>query len=201
MLFRIHFWSQHVDFPTRKDPRTEKLSMLDPCLCSNPEIVIGVESQGWFSDHAICTADLIMPSCNSSVSKELVPDWAKADLDKLVNNLAMLDWESELKGMSGLSAWELLKQKIDEETSNCVPRKLRRVSNRPLWMNKNVMRLVRKKRRLWKWYTSSGHSRNDYQEYLAYKEVQIEVRKAVKNAKRNFERKLARDAIKNNTKP
>ena len=36
---------------------------------------------------------------------------------------------------------------------------------------------------------------------MAYKKVQDEVRKAVKNAKRNFERKLAQDARKNNTKP
>jgi hypothetical protein len=82
-----------------------------------------------------------------------------------------------------------------------VPKKLRRVSSRPLWMTRNVMRLIRKKKRAWRWYTSSEYSRRDYQEYQAYKKVQDEVRKAVKNAKKNFEKKLAKDARKNNTKP
>ena len=68
-------------------------------------------------------------------------------------------------------------------------------------MTKNVMRLIRKKRRIWRWYSTSNRSRRDYEEYQAYKRVQEEVRKAVKNAKKNFERKLARDARKNNTKP
>ena len=71
------------------------------------------------------------------------------------------------------------------------------MSSKPLWMTKNVLRLVRKKRRLWRWYASS----KDYQEYIAFKKVQDEVKKAVKNAKRNFEKKLAKDARKNNTKP
>ena len=82
-----------------------------------------------------------------------------------------------------------------------MPKKLRRVSSRPLWMTRNVMRLIRKKKRVWKWYSSSEYSRRDYEEYQAYKRVQDEVRKAVKNAKKNFERKLAKDARKNNTKP
>ena len=28
-----HFWMQHVDFPTRKDPISGTESLLDPCLC------------------------------------------------------------------------------------------------------------------------------------------------------------------------
>ena len=131
----------------------------------------------------------------------MVPDWKNADLDKLANNLAQIDWTYELEGMTGLTCWDFLKSKINDETDRCVPKKLRRVSSRPLWMNKNIMRLIRKKKRIWKWYTSSYYCRHDYHEYLAYKQIQSEVRKAVRNAKRNFERKLAREANKNNTKP
>ena len=67
--------------------------------------------------------------------------------------------------------------------------------------DKKFLRLIRKKRRVWRWYSSSEYSRKDYQEYEAYKKVQAEVRKAVKNSKKNFERKLAKDARKNNSKP
>ena len=103
--------------------------------------------------------------------------------------------------MPGLQGWELIKEKVDRVTDSCVPKKLRRVSNKPLWMTKNALRLIRKIRRLWKCYTSSRYTENDYYDYLAYKTVQDQVKKAVKNAKKNFEKKLAKDARKNNTKP
>ena len=32
--------------------------------------------------------------------------------------------------------------------------KLRRVGSKPSWMNKNILRLIRKKRRMWRFYTS-----------------------------------------------
>ena len=161
---------------------------------------MGVESQGWYSDHVMYSVDLLNPGGKDD-SKELVPNWEKADLDKLAANLAELDWVTELEGKSGQEGWDFIKKRMDEETDKCVPKKLRRVSSRPMWMTKNVMRLIRKKKRVWRWYTSSEYSRNDYQEYQAYKKVQDEVRKAVKNAKKNFEKKLAKDVRKNNTKP
>ena len=146
------------------------------------------------------SVDLVNPGGKDD-SKELVPDWGKADLEQLSANLAQVDWEAELEGKAGIESWDFIKQKTDEETDKCVPKKLRRVSSRPLWMTRNVMRLIRKKKRVWKWYSSSEYSRRDYEEYQAYKKVQDEVRKAVKNAKKNFERKLTKDARKNNTKP
>lgn len=196
-----HFWTQHVDFPTHRNPSTGiAKTTLDICLSTSPELVLGVTSEGEFSDHVIFSVDMIAPDTKDK-TKEFVPDWSKADLDQIATNLSLLDWDSELKEMSGTQARSLLKEKIVSETHKCVPKKLRRVSNRPLWMTRNVLRLIRKKRRVWRWYSSSEYSRKDFQEYEAYKKVQAEVRKAVKNAKKNFERKLAKDARKNNSKP
>ena len=64
-------------------------------------------------------------------------------------------------------------------------------------MTQNVMRLIRKKKRVWRWYSTSAYSSRDYEEFQAYKKVQGQVKKAVRLAKRNFERKLAKDAKKN----
>ena len=72
------------------------------------------------------------------------------------------------------------------------PKKLRRANNRPIWMTRNLMRIIRKKRRLWKVYKSS----KDYQEYLAYKNVEKTVQKSVRRAKQKFERNLAKNAKK-----
>ncbi len=74
----------------------------------------------------------------------------------------------------------------------CVPKKRRRIGNKPLWMNQNIMRTIRKKRRLWRTYTDT----RDYQQYQAYKKIEQEVQNAVKRAKRKLERKLAKNAKK-----
>ena len=59
-------------------------------------------------------------------------------------------------------------------------------------MNRNIMRVIRKKRRLWKVYKTT----KDYAEYQAYLNVQKSVAKIIRSAKKKFERKIARD--KNN---
>ena len=59
------------------------------------------------------------------------------------------------------------------------------------------MRLIRKKRRLWRFYTTDPRAKEDYNQFEAYKKVQKEVQTAVKNAKRNYERKLAKDCKRN----
>ena len=65
------------------------------------------------------------------------------------------------------------------------------------WMNRKVLRMISKKRRLWKHYTSSKDCARDYRQFEAYKKVQDDVRKAVKKAKKEFEKKLAKNAKKN----
>ena len=66
--------------------------------------------------------DLLRPSSNDN-SKELVPDWGKADLDKLAAALAEINWESELVGKAGVESWEYFKAKVDDATEKCVPKK------------------------------------------------------------------------------
>ena len=78
-----------------------------------------------------------------------------------------------------------MKSKILDAEDKCVPKKRRRVGCRPLWMRQNVMRVIRKKKRLWATYKRT----NDYAE-LAYKSVEKETRKLVNQAKRKFEKNL-----------
>ena len=64
-------------------------------------------------------------------------------------------------------------------------------------MKRNLLRLIRKKKRLWKHYSSSKYCSKDFAQFEAYKKVQDEVKKAVKKAKKEFEKKLAKNAKKN----
>ena len=97
---------------------------------------------------------------------------------------------------SGPEQWQL--DKLNQVIESNVPKKVRRKGSKPLWMKRNILRLIRKKRRLWKHYTSSKDCSKDYEQFEAYKKVQSDVRKAVKKAKKDFEKKLAKNAKKNN---
>ena len=57
-------------------------------------------------------------------------------------------------------------------------------------MQQNIIRTVRKKKRLWNTYCNT----RDYEEYLAYKKVQNDTKRLVRQAKRKFEKKLAKEA-------
>ena len=58
------------------------------------------------------------------------------------------------------------------------------------------MRVIRKKRRLWKWYCRT----KEYEDYESYQKVCSTASKVVRKAKRKLERKLARN-IKTSPKP
>ena len=57
---------------------------------------------------------------NEIGSKELVPDWQKADLEAMKAAIEETDWDTEMEGMSGVEAWEYFKRKIELETERCV---------------------------------------------------------------------------------
>ena len=73
---------------------------------------------------------------------------------------------------------------------DCVPKKRRRQGSKPVWMSKKMMRMIRKKRRMWKAFQDT----EQFQKWQEFKKVQKEVQQAVKKAKRKVERKLAKGA-------
>ena len=183
------FMEQLVDFPTHDSGST-----LDLVISSSPDLVSSVQPVGKLgsSDHVMMMIQVCGMSQNNT-SFEMVPDWKNTDWDKLNETLSTIDWLGNLERKSGIDGWDFLKQTLDTATEHCIPKKKRRVSHKPIWMTRNVLRVVRKKRRLWKTYTTT----NDYAEFQAYKHVENEVKKAVRNAKRKFERTLAKNAKKN----
>ena len=78
-----------------------------------------------------------------------------------------------------------------------MPKKRRRQNFKPIWMNKKIMRLIRKKRRVWRFYSTDPRCARDFASFQAYNKIQKEVKKAVQQAKRKLERKLAKESKKN----
>ena len=79
-----------------------------------------------------------------------------------------VDWDSKLCGMDENDSWKAFKNKLSESMEEYIMYlKTRRAYNIPLWMNKNITQLIKKKRRLWKWYKTT----NNFLEYTAYLDV------------------------------
>jgi hypothetical protein len=147
------FWSQMVTVPTHRLG-----NILDLCLVSSVELVSGVEVVAPLgsSDHYGVEVNLMGMTGGDGSSKEEVPDWAKADMDALSDRLGEVDWMTEFGQLDGLECMDRFYEVLDTITKECVPTRLRRTKNRPLWMNRNIMRMLRRKRRLWRAYTGEG---------------------------------------------
>ena len=185
-----NFYSQHVDFATLTSAGTRP----DLVFSSDANLVLDVQSIGALgtSDHTMLLVTIDGASRHTS-STELIPDWKKADMDGLQRELAEMDWDAKFAGLGCEESWCVFKSALDDLQSKYVPLKRRRISNRPVWMNTSILRSVRKKRRMWKAYTAT----QEYQDYLAYKNFEKQVQKTVRQAKRRYERKLAKEAKTN----
>ena len=181
---------QHVDFPTLPAAGTRP----DLVLSSDANLVYDVQSVGALgtSDHTMLLVT-VAGATQRSHTNELIPDWKKADMDGIKRELAGINWDEKFSNLDCEASWDSFKSILDELQSRFVPLKQRRCSNKPIWMNQSLLRTIRKKRRLWRVYTTS----DDYQDYMAYKSVEKEVQKSVRRAKRNYERNLAKHAKKN----
>ena len=181
------FLQQHVDFPTH-DGNT-----LDLLLSTNDIQILSVEDVGNLgkSHHSLLLAKIVANPTRLPTTEQ-IPDYGKADFAKLRDCMS-IDWSSELKDIGAQDGWMAFKNKLTAAMKECIPMKTRRSDNKPLWMNQNIMRLIRKKRRLWNWYKTT----KDYLEYQEYLKCQKSVAKVIRAAKKKFERKLAKNFKKN----
>ena len=183
---------QYVDFSTHIAGNT-----LDLVLSNNSDLVVGVEEYDVLgkSDHKMIGVTLklgVEKTCNL----QKIPDWRNADSVKLCHMADCVDWESEMVNKGANQSWIYFKEKLFEIQNKCVPVKIRRPNNRPIWLDRQTQSIIRKKYQLYKRFKQSGReidrTKYDEQNKLA--------KNAVRKAKRKFERKLAQESRGNNNK-
>jgi hypothetical protein len=143
------------------------------------------------SDHSGLEVSIVGMAVEGSTKQE-VPDMVA-----MGEKLGEVEWEEEFGELGGVECMDKFFAVVERVTRECVPMKLRRSGNRPLWMTANIMRMLRRKRRLWRAYTAERYYREDYREFVAYQEVQKELKKQIGKAKRKLEKSLAKKARKN----
>ena len=134
------FLTQYVDFPTHEN------NVIDLVLATNDVVISSVDNVGNLgkSHHSILHIKVNTNPTNS-LSTQKVPDYSKADYGKMKLILSDIDWEDLFSKSDTHEAWDTFKKILTDCTEKCIPLKDRRGSDKPMWMNKNIMRAIRKK--------------------------------------------------------
>ena len=135
---------QMVEFPTHL-----KGNKLDLVLTNIPERVTEVAEAGRLgaSDHVVILTKVITSPMKKEPAVRLI--WGKADWAAMEQSLANESWE-ELDRLDADSAWNVLKEKINKLVEKHVPSRRRRNHDRPGWLNQNIVREIRRKKKLWR---------------------------------------------------
>ena len=97
-----------------------------------------------------------------------------------------------MHGKSAEESWTQFCSTVNASVERFVPLKLRRKKFKPVWMDLQTLRMIRKKNRYWKSLKFNNHPGR----LMKYKELEKEARKATRNSKRRFERNLAKEKNK-----
>ena len=175
-----------VTFPTHA-----RGNILDLLLTNNVGSILEISDLGRLgnSDHTMILVT-VQTERRSSRTVEKVPNWGKADWSELKRRARQRNWTTAVEDLSALEAWNMVKEDLVDMVKATVPMRPRRNPNRPPWMNQQILREIRKRKRMWK---SNKDGRR-------YEEQSRLVKKLIRNAKRKLERRLA-DGVGGNNRP
>jgi hypothetical protein len=110
-------------------------------------------------------------------------NWRKARLEKIQEEVSNENWEENLREKTTEEAWKDFKARIEEIVDRHKPRFVIVRKRRPDQITQEMVRQIRKKKRLWTVYKRQG----DAESTRKYKEQEKVVTKTVRNAKEDGE--------------
>ena len=182
---------QLVNFTTHT-----KGNILDLVLTNCPDKIISVSDGGRIgkSDHCILNIEVKVKTVRR-IEKSTRANWTKANISGLRKFLKETNWRQRLASNSVDKLWDIFKNILDLAMEKYVPRSTVRAPDAPRWLTRDIVRLVRRKKRAWKLTQTHGTQEN----FNKYKKLEKEVTVRVRSAKRGMEKKLAYSG-ENNTK-
>jgi len=164
---------------------------MDLIISNEPDTVDAVRNLGYFasSDHDILSFDINISVTESSARRRVL-DYAKGDYISMRNELQTVDWNSILESLPVVECWKTFREIIDSVETKYIPTKSVSGSKtkKPVWMTYKAPKSVKRKYRVYSKYNSRDHSAC----VAAAKKAKTDI----KNAKKNFEYKLAQNIKK-----
>ena len=173
---------QLVDFPTHIKGNT-----LDLVLTNCSERFISISNGGRIgkSDHCILNMEVKIDFVKRN-DKAKRPNWTKADFAGLRGFLGNIDWNRILTDRPVEEAWTTFRSTLDLALAKFVPNSTVRNENTPKWLTREIVKLVRRKKRPWRLTQTHGTTEN----FNKYKSLEKEVTVRLRNAKRSMEKRL-----------
>ena len=185
------FLHQHIKEPTRF--KNNESSTLDLILTKEEEDIINIKILQPLgqSDHGIVTADFIC-EWKHRVIKKPRRMYHKGNYAKILEGLGLIDWDLEFENKTVQECWDIFKTKLEALSEENIPVSNPKDYNEP-WMNRTLMKKWKKKYFAWKRYTES----KSFSKYREYKKEADLLKKNARQAKRAYEKKIAKEASGN----
>jgi hypothetical protein len=173
---------QLVHFPTHV-----KGNILDLIITNSSDRVINVEEGGRLgrSDHFIINMTVAAEKRAATAGAPRY-DWSRANIRNIREELRAREWQMNNE-TSIEDDWQEFKNAILATTMKNVPVFKMRTNIRPKWLSREIMKLIRQKKAMWKEvkYHNAG------QQLEEYKKIEKQLAKKIRNAKRSLEKELA----------
>jgi hypothetical protein len=173
---------QLVSFPTHT-----KGNILDLVITNCAERVIDIEDVGRLgrSDHCmICVT--VECKTDTRCSEGTRYNWSKANKEAMALDLERTDWRLGLDWRTTEDGWRFMKSILGETIDKNVPTLKGNIKFKHPWMTRDILKLIRKKRRKWR---KAKNSASEW-EKKEYKKIEKEVANKIRNAKRKLEKDL-----------
>ena len=158
---------------------------------NNDVININLQMPAGRSDHSVVEADFIC-EWKSKVVQKPRRMYRKGDFTKIIEGLNRVDWKVEFEGKTVQESWDIFKKILIDLIEKYVPMATPKDFNEP-WMNTPIMRLCKNKYHAWKRYLET----KSYERYQEYRKEANKLKSKIRQAKRCYEKKLAKEARHN----
>ena len=187
-----NYLHQHIDFPTRFR-EGQSSNCLDLCLTGDPDMVTSIRRDVPLgkSDHICTQIELrVQPDSNQSTRKAL--NFNKGNYKVYRTKLQEHDWtlpeETPLE-----ERWSILKDRVTKAAEKSVPMRKQGSYTKPLWMNHETLLIIKQRNKAWHKYS---HTKNPAH-YTVYKRLRNRATATARNARKEFERMIAKGSRDN----
>ena len=177
---------------------TREKNILDLVFTSNPTLLKTSTSEPGLCDHDLLITDFMSKPYKQKSAPKTCYKFSKADwpqmrdaASKLSTKIVKMKNEQE----TAETLWETFKKDLMDEIPNHIPTFRRKQNTSLPWLNRNLLRQTRKKKRLW----NQAKRTKNWTNFYAF---QKEVKRNFEKAEQNYVNKTIMDGLeKNSTKP
>jgi hypothetical protein len=177
-------------------PTHTKGNTLDLVITNCPDKVLEVDDVGRLgkSDHCMISITVECQPREVKEKENVRYNWKRADMPAIRSELEGKDWERELSRKTMEEGWTWFREQLQSVVEKYVPKSSSRTKLKNPWMTREILRLIRKKRKVWKKAKYSSLA----EDMAEYKRIEKEVSNKIRNAKRKLEKDLVSGPDKKN---